>query len=145
MLVHSYSGTLLLTKLKLAQTEDCLGLFAVANHQGKAIIVTGGCIEMRTTRQVLRFDLDTNEMTELPMMNECRYHHSCATADNMVAVFGGHGGYELLQTIEMIDLTSENTWHTFASKVFTARMYPVVSTVGPSLILVCGGSIKTGE
>ena len=94
---------------------------------------------------MLRLDIATKKLSELPMMNETRYHHSSAIADNILAVFAGHSGYELMSTIEMIDLAKDNAWHAFASQSFSARMNPVVSTVGPSLILVCGGCLRDGE
>ena len=97
-------------KKVVAATNYNLGLFSVANHKGKAIIVTGGCIESSTTRSVLRFDIATQQFSELCPMNEPRSYHSSAIANNTLAVFAGHCGTILLSTIEMINLTTGGGW-----------------------------------
>ena len=94
---------------------------------------------------MLRLDLASKKLTELPMLNMVRYSHSSTIADNTLAVFAGHSGHELLSTIEIINLKGMNAWRNLASEVLSPRMNPVVCTVGPRLVLVSGGSNRVGE
>ena len=66
--------------------------FSIVNHQDEAIIVTGGQIENSCTNMVLRLELFTLKLTQLPRMNEARCDHGSAIAGDTLAVFLGWDG-----------------------------------------------------
>ena len=117
---------------KLATADHSRYKFSAAAYEMREVYITGGFVNGRESKSVLRFSISDDTFVPVADLNlPINYHGSTIAGDNLYVI-----GF----VIEVLDLSAENAiWQFVNSDNYSGRTRPCVVALSTKQVLIMGG------